>query len=267
MSAGREASRRGLDVAYSGDLGGKSIKSGGMVTGFTDRDVSLIDRSLPPTVVSWRRELLPQILRDWSGKELKDHMQFPRRAAPERRERMVRIRDCTLELARALGEADEVDIWGLADMMVQGSNGPNSSAGLAGQAEFTVLNQRIAEMVNLLKNLGKAADQTWKYKKGRPRNAAADLVLMDIVAIFEWLTDTDVTRPTDEEIDAETDAFWCFAAAIWPVVFGDGEHGLYSAIKRWSENQHGDESALMVNINMRHPGWGLSAPDPENTPP
>jgi hypothetical protein len=233
---------------------------------FTDRDVSLVKRSLTDTVDSRRRQLLPQIFRDWSGKDLNDHMQFPQRAAPERRERMVRIRDCTLELVQALGEADEVDICGLADMMVQEANGQTSSAGIAGRAEFIVLNQRIAEMVNLLKNLGKAADQTWKYKQGRPRNSAADLVLMDIVAIFEWLTDAEVTRASDERIDAETDPFWCFAAAIWPVVFGDGERGLYSAIKKWSENQHGDESALMFNINMRHPEWGLSAPDPMNSP-
>jgi hypothetical protein len=122
-------------------------------------------------------------------------------------------------------------------------------------------------MVDLLNNLGNAAAQTWKYKRGKPRNTAADLVLMDIVAIFEWLTDTEVTRASDERIDAETDPFWRFASAIWPVVFADGDYGLYSSLKKWSENQHGDESALMFNINMRHPGWGVFARYPMNSPP
>jgi hypothetical protein len=252
-------------VAYAGNLGGESIKTGDATPRFSDRDVSLIDKSLPATVISRRRELLPQILRDWSSNDLHSHMKFQRRPSLERREKMERIRDCAHALVQALDETDELDVWGLADMMVREAN-ETSSAGIAGRAEFIVLNQRITETVDLLNNLGKAADQTWKYNSGRPRNTAGDLVLMDIIAIFEWLTDTEVTRPSDQKIDAETDAFWRFATAIWPVVFGDGERGLYSSIKNWSQNQHGDESVLMFNINMRHPEWGLSVPDPKNSP-
>jgi hypothetical protein len=246
-------------VAYAGNLGGESIKSGDEAPRFSDRDVSLIDKSLPATVVSRRRQLLPQILRDWSSNDLHSYMQFQRRASPERREKMERIRDCAHALVQAFDETDEVDRWGLADMMVREAAAQISSAGIAGRAEFIVLNQRITETVDLLNKLRKAADQTWRYDRGGPRNVLALSVLSDIAAIFEWATGKAASRHSP---------FRRFAAAIWPVVFGSGTDGLHSAMKNWasSRNKSSRTSPLMVNMDERHPEWGVFAPDPMNSP-
>jgi hypothetical protein len=54
---------------------------------FTDRDVKQIEKSLPDTVDPRRLDLLREVLRDWSSNDLREHMQIPRRASPERRKR------------------------------------------------------------------------------------------------------------------------------------------------------------------------------------
>jgi hypothetical protein len=222
------------------------MASGDATPEFTDRDVSLIAKSLPNAVDPRRLELLPGILRDWSSNDLREHTQVPRRAPLERRKRMERIGDCARELVQALNQADEVDRWGLADMMVRAAG----QTLIAGRAELSVLNQRIEEAVSLLQKLAEAAAKIWKYDPGGPRNIVAYLVMMDIAAIFEWLTDMAATRHTP---------FKRFAAAIWPVVFGNADYGLHSAMKNWAEfrEEYGEGSRLMFNIDMRQPEWGV----------
>jgi hypothetical protein len=53
--------------------------------------------------------------------------------------------------------------------------------------------------------------------------------------------------------------FWDFAKTIWPLVFRNGTHGLSAAMKNWADarKRFGEESALMANIALRHPTWGL----------
>jgi hypothetical protein len=74
--------------------------------------------------------------------------------------------------------------------------------------------------------------------------------MMDIAAIFEWLTDRKATREVDRINGKETGQFWHFAAAVWPWVFGKGVSGLPAAMKNW-EKWHlrfGEESQLIRNI-------------------
>jgi hypothetical protein len=233
--------------------------SGEATPAFTDRDVSLVCQALPDKVVPARRELMPAVLREWSRNDLREHVSTPLRAPPERRKRMERIRECAQklgqELVQALNEVDDLDRCGLADMMVQAAG----QTGIAGRAEFIVLNQRIDEAVGLLNKLAEAADRTWKYDRGGPRNILAYLVIMDIAAMWEWLTMRPATRHTP---------FRRFAAAIWPVVIGKADDGLHSAMKNWAKfrKKYNERSPLMANINMRHPEWGVFAPDPMKSP-
>jgi hypothetical protein len=221
---------------------------------FTDRDVNQIEKSLPDTVDPRKHDLLREVLRDGSSNDLREHMQIPRRASPERRARMVLIRDCARNLVRALNQADEVDRWGVADAMVR-------AVGLtliAGRAELCVLNQRIEEAVSVLDKLAEAADETWKYGRGGPRNIVAYLIMMDIAAIFEWFTNSKASRETDRETGKEINAFYGFLAAIWPAIFHRGVYGLSSALKNWAEwsTEHRETSAVIHNIALRHPDWG-----------
>src|SRR5205807_1547670 len=73
-----------------------------------------------------------------------------------------------------------------------------------------------------------------KPSRGQPRNIPAYLMMMDIAAIFEYLTDTEPSRQVDRKTREEIGPFRDFAGAIWSVVFGGGD-GLSAALKNWAE--------------------------------
>jgi hypothetical protein len=223
---------------------------------FTARDVHLIVVSLPDTVDSRRRELLAEILPEWSYFDLREHLELQNPITPERSVLMQSVGQCAADLLLALKAIDEVDREVLAAAMALVA-GENSLA--SGWTEISKLIKRIEEEASFLSNLEEAA-RNLKRGRGQPRKIAARLVMMDIAAIFEWLTDKRPTREGDVGFDAESDPpFWRFAAAIWPVVFGKGNFGLSSAMKNWAEErrEHGYESAVMFNIHMRRPEWGI----------
>jgi len=103
-----------------------------------------------------------------------------------------------------------------------------------------------------------------KQGKGQPRNVRAYLVMLDLAAIFEWLTDRKATRQVDRITNDETGHFWNFAAAVWPLVFGHGCDGLKSAMKNWKalRLKHNENSPFMLNV-LRHLEWGVFTPVPE----
>jgi hypothetical protein len=226
---------------------------------FTARDVTLIASSLPEAADPRRRELLPQVLCDWSDNDLREHVGTGKRVAPERRKRVAAIGTCARDLLRALDEADQIDRAGIAGEMVR-SAGQDSL--IAGWTEISELMQRLEEEVSFLNRLAEAADQTWKYGRGGPRNITAYLVMQDAAAIFEWVTIREPTREVDRDSHAEIGPFWKFLAAIWPVVFGSDDDGLSAAMKNWAclSKKHGEKSPLIVNIAMRHPTWGIFEP-------
>jgi hypothetical protein len=86
---------------------------------------------------------------------------------------------------------------------------------------------------------------------------------MDIIAIYEWLTGKKVTRLVDRDTKEDTGPFWRFAVTIWSMVFGSKE-GLSSTLRNWAHavNQKltGTRSPLILNIEMRHPTWGVFDP-------
>jgi len=225
---------------------------------FAARDVWLIGLCLPDTVDPGRRELLPQILRDWSSNDLFDYVRTARRATQERRKRVKAVGTCARKLLRALNEADELDRAGIAGEMVLAAGHASLIAG-SGWNETSELIRRIEEEISFLDKLAEGAGRTWDYGRGQPRNITANLVVQDAAAIFEWLTKTEATREVDRVCGAEIGPFQQFLAAIWPVVFGSGDDGLPAAMKSWASlrRKHGEKSPLIANIAMRNPTWGI----------
>jgi hypothetical protein len=85
--------------------------------------------------------------------------------------------------------------------------------------------------------------------------------MQDIAAIYEWATGSKASRKYDAYEEQESGPFWQFASAIWSAIHGTNE-GLWAAMKNWASYRKGcrEESALMANIAMRHPSWGLFEP-------
>jgi hypothetical protein len=57
----------------------------------------------------------------------------------------------------------------------------------------------------------------------------------------------------------ESGRFFSFASELWPLVFGNGQAGLSAAMKNWAwaRRRYDEASALIANINFRHPTWGV----------
>jgi len=214
---------------------------------FTGRGVRLIADSLCNAVDTRRRELLPRILAEWGRTDLREHLQMRHEITPERRKRVKTVGKCAQKLLEALCAIDVQDRYGIAlKMRSEGT-------------KFDGPVKRIDDEGDFLTTLAEAALQTWKRGPGQPRNIRTYLVMKDVAAIFEWLTNMEATRQVDRKSGVETGPFLQFAAAIWPVVFGKADDGLRAAMRNWSSyrKRHGERSVLIANIAMRHPTWGI----------
>ena len=126
--------------------------------------------------------------------------------------------------------------------------------------------EELRHLLGTLATASAASAKFWKQGRGRPRNDPPSLVLMDIIAIYEWLTDKKATREVGRDTGKDTGLFWEFAKTIWPLVFDRGERGLSAAIQRWAgarkKKLKGARSASLRNIDMHHPDWGISTNKP-----
>lgn len=239
-------------IEHLNDLGGYL----GEPTEFTERHVLLIQRSLPPGIDPERFKLLPCILREWARVELRWWLsRIPLPVLARQRERLEKVVKHAADLLQALDELKELDRWALVDQL-------GLTEGLTGHTVYR--NQenkrRIDEWHNLTATISTAAKQpAWKTGRGQPRNNAAQLVLMDLAALFEHLTGLRAARRvprTGEQAGQESGAFLEFARALWPVIFEEGDRGLLSQLRLWAD--HGSrKSPVIYSIAARHPEWGV----------
>jgi hypothetical protein len=120
--------------------------------------------------------------------------------------------------------------------------------------------RRLEEELHFLAKLASISPKKyWNVRRGGPRNLAAYLVLQDAAAIFEWFSGRRAARGVDRIDGTETGPFFRFASALWPVVFGKGAAGLSAALKNWAlgRSRYSEQSALIANIALRHPTWGI----------
>jgi hypothetical protein len=187
-----------------------------------------------------RSELLPKILREWNSTDLREHLSRESRPIIQARiKKLESVRKRAERLLEALNAIDELGRVVIRRQMI-----------LADGLEGTTF------LTNLVRMRPK---EVWNLKAGQPPNLAAYFVLKDAADIFEWFTGLKATREVDRDSYKDTGPFWDFASALWPVVFGRGIEGLSSALKNWAHDsvQFDERSALIANIAMRNPTWGV----------
>ena len=230
---------------------------------FDEHQIQLIIKSLPDGISSRKRELLPKILNEWSGNDLKFSLyRVDPTVAKGRAKRAEAIARHASELLRALDEF--VDYAGGDQFLVFPGDSwlvfelAKRISPMGFQDEVSGQRQKLKDQREFLGELEAiASDLAGSFKRtiDQRRNIPAYRVLLDIAAIFEWLTNTKAAR----RVERGPDTFRKFAASIWPVVFEKGDDGLDSALKNWARGikLYGDGSALIANINFRHPTWGV----------
>jgi len=228
----------------------------GAAIAFSAQIIKDIAHSLPKPVCDRRRELLPQILREWSHVDLQRHLSLD---SPEdirkRNQKVQRIRKSARELLGALNAADEnVRNEIVHDMLLNGRSPEQISRDE--WDELSNFHKRLDEERYFLARLASIASGQEKRKPGQPRNFVAYLVLQDAATIFRWFTGEEPTREVSRDNGEEIGPFHRFASVLWPVIFKRGTTGLSNGMKNWGGAQF-RYSPLLANIALRHPTWGV----------
>lgn len=224
---------------------------------FTDRDVELIAGTLKVEANPYRLPLLPRVLREWVQVDLVVHASREafHASTPRRADRYQRVAGSAKQLLNAVDAVIEADDLGL----IAGELG-RADGSIPMREKYGHFNQKLVDHRDFLNHLQMAVESLQKRLKrgpGQPRNMVAYLVLLDIAAIFSWLTRLEPNREVDRMTGDEKGAFYNFAAALWPPVFASGLDGLSAAMKNWSAGRrtYADASAIIANIDLRYPSW------------
>jgi hypothetical protein len=192
------------------------------------------------------------ILEEWFRCDLPEHLSMKSRPVDKD---LVGKLETVRKRARKLQEAlKAIGENGRKALLAQMSHGKSRS-------EFMAIDMWLERETAFIEKLV-AVDprEFWKPGLGRPRNLPPYLILQDVAAIFEWLTRIKATREISRDNGTETNAFFDFASTLWPRIFGNGVLGLSAAMKNWAEwrSVDNEQSALIVNLALRHPAWGIS---------
>jgi hypothetical protein len=238
---------------------------------FNECAVKQICASLPEGIDQRRLDLLPSLLNEWSRTELREHLSLDSPTTRRKRKaQWTKVGKCATHLRQALEALDQRGwTWIAQEMGREEGSSP---------FPFTVSRERLAEMKNRLERepdfLLKltAATQTLieedKQPPGQPRAIRAYLVMLDLAAIFEWLTGRKAARGVDRTDHTETGPFFRFAQAIWPVVFGNTQ-GLKAAMKNFVEarKRYQEHSTFLYNVlHSITPHGGYSSTNREYPP-
>jgi len=215
-------------------------------------DLRALNQILPARLNDRRLALLPKIVDEWRQIDLPRHRSITSsRSAAASFKRLELIKTNSKRLSRALHAARQADdeFWISREL--------TSRDGMLSESH---LNDCYTMLDELARAAGQAAEN-FRTKRGRPRNDLAALVLMDIVAIYEWITGQPATRRVGRETGQDEGPFWRFASRLWALAFDKGTEGLSSAMKTWAaavkKKEKGTRSPLMANFDLRHPEWQI----------
>jgi hypothetical protein len=228
----------------------------------TDRHVELIAGALKVEASPDRFSLFPRVLREWVEVDLMEHASREafRASTPRRADRYQTVARRSKQLLNAIDAVIEAGDLGLIACELG-----RADESIPMREKYGHFNQKLMDHRDFLNHLEAAVESLQNRLKkgpGQPRNAVTYLVLLDLAAIFRWLTGIEAKREVDRMTGNEKGAFFNFAAALWPPVFASGLDGLGAAMKNWSSGRqkYNDSSAIMANIDLRYPSWRVFAP-------
>jgi hypothetical protein len=206
----------------------------------TDREMDLILRSLPAATSDEAKQQLAVRLRYWLQHVHPEVVWNAWRPTPKQCRQAKAAAEILHRASRVLSEFDPAmrEMIGsgpwtrpvCADDLRPGSAAFRDDA----RHRFDRTMQTIRDVCHDAQAVASA-----KYCVGRPPNVVARATIVTLAELFEqatgMLASRRVTRdPDDGQYD--TGPFYEFAAAVWPVAFGQGDTGLSTAIRYWSRS-------------------------------
>ena len=218
-------------------------------------DLRALIEILPAGLNDRRLELLPKMVDEWRQIYLPRYRSITSsRSAAASLRRLKLIKTSSEKLSRTLRARQADDEFWIARELT------SRAERLIGTRSKNYLNDYYAMSAELARAAGQAV-KNFGIKRGRPRNDLAALVLMDIAAIYEWITGQTATRRVGRATGKDEGPFWEFASVLWALAFDKGTEGLSSAIKAWAaavkKKEKGTRSPLIANFDLRHPEWQI----------
>jgi hypothetical protein len=224
---------------------------------FSPEQIKSVEDSLPEPVCERRRRLLPRVLLEWGQT---DHAKLLLRLSEPRqtqRDRIQKQKDATqlaCELLRAFDCLESA--WLVAKLFRTEGRTPEETS----RAEWANMRRRLNEFRDFLAKIA-SPESAKSFGKGAPRKVVPYLVLQDAAAIFEWYTGDKAARAVHSLSGKESSRFHQFVSVLWPIILGRGREGLSNAMKNWaawpSRFDEFSTSALIANMDLRHPAWEL----------
>jgi hypothetical protein len=179
-----------------------------------------------------------------------------RASIPKQVARYARVAGSAKRLVDAIDSVIESD-----DLFLIAFQMARADGSMLGHGHFSQKVMEHRDFLNHLKAAVECLQDRMKKGRGQPRNTVSYVVLLDIAAIFRWLSGLEANREVDRMTGDEKGAFYNFAAALWPPVFASGLDGLRAAMKNWSSGyrKYSEASAIIANIDLRYPSWRVFA--------
>jgi hypothetical protein len=228
-----------------------------------DDTLKAIVGALPPNAVPERLILLLRLLREWADRDLLDHLCRERSTTLHaRKKRLQAVARSAKNLHEAMANLEDADVFSLVLEIAIRKTG--STLLEVDQSAITEAQEQLTWAKRWLPELADAygSSQRQARSRGRPRNVASYLVMLDLEAIFEFATDTTAERRVHgkdhPDYGGEYGPFWDFASTAWGVIFGSAT-GLPAAMKSWAtaRSEFGERSPLIANMALRHPEWRI----------
>jgi hypothetical protein len=203
-----------------------SVKLSGAVH-FSAKALGEIAAALPASSPPARVALLPAILRAWAEQDLRDHLSRAGRAAVRQRE--ARLQDVSTHAKDLLNAVEALDEDGYFEMALRAQMQRESAE--LWNVNLEIADRRRGRAILWLQDLIKALDEP-QPKPPPDMSTKHYLVMLDLAAIFQLVSDEPPTRRTHFDTGMPYGPFWDFAKVIWPAIYGTNR-GLQSAMKIW----------------------------------
>jgi hypothetical protein len=202
-----------------------------------------------------RKALLPEILNEWLAVDFAEYGDsVPASKKMAKRLRGLCEKITALEKAfDSFNDASGRGVPAIALGRARRPGSPNSSY-RSTQAEINAVRKVLLELSCGLEEEAKV------IQKSSTRNTAPLYAVMDLAAIFEWVTGKKASLGINRIDGTPSGPFVRFLEAVWPLLSFGKEAKISSALKTWSEGKKNwpTDSAAFINMNFRHPEWKLS---------
>jgi hypothetical protein len=216
---------------------------------FSDASIKSIFDALPRNCRAERAPLLPEVLRTWGEEDLLEHLSregrtTARRQEEQRRSVAAQARNLigalvALEETGFMETALRLQMWRADTSMTD----TDISAALQRSNDGVDWIIGLAEMLSdrtHMRGIGDSEPNNssgltkFRRKKRGPLAIQSYLIILDIAAIFELVSETKPARRTTFNPSKDYGPFWDFAKAVWSTIFGN-DKGLSAAVRYWDD--------------------------------